>query len=182
MKVVSCVLALAVSWWMVGNALAGPVNSPATKSPAKSQSPCAEQVQGFQGLSPLKLTAAQQAKITELKKEYAPKFKEVRQSKEAVLTPAQKHARANVLSAAKAAKAAGKKPADMHKAVAAAIKLSPDQQAKMAKLDKSATALRAEVHKKILAILTPQQVAEWTKAGHNNAQPTKGSQPMATKH
>jgi Spy/CpxP family protein refolding chaperone len=184
MKVVSVVLALAVSWLMVGNVLAGPAKSPVTKSPAKSQSACAEQMHGFEGLSQLNLTAAQQAKITDLKKEYGPKFKEVRQSKEAVLTPAQKQARENVMSAAKAAKAAGKKPADTHKAITEAVKLSKDQQAKMAKLDKSATELRADVHKKILAILTPQQAAEWTKAGTSKCQPAKkeASQPMATKH
>jgi Spy/CpxP family protein refolding chaperone len=168
---IAVALALGISWVVAAKVLA----TPAKKAPTQSVAQCTEQVQGFEGLSQLNLTAAQQAKIMELKKEYAPKFKEVRQSRETVLTPAQKQARENVFSAAKAAKAAGKKPADMHKAVAAAVKLSPDQQAKMAKLNKTAMGLRAEVHQKILAILTPQQAAQWTKAGHNKCQPAKGS-------
>ena len=177
---VAVALALGVSWAVAAKVLA----TPAKKAPTQTAAQCAEQVEGFGGLDRLNLTAAQQAKITDLKKEYGPKFKDVRQSKDAVLTPAQKQARENVMSAAKTAKTVGKKPGDVHKAVAAAVKLSPDQQAKMAKLDKVAAGLRAEAHKRILAILTPQQAAEWTKAGASKCQPAKKetTQSMAGKH
>ena len=137
-------------------------------------------MEGFQGLNQLNLTADQQAKIAELKKEYGPKFKEIRQAKEAVLTPAQKQARDNVISAARAAKAAGKKPGNVRKAIAAAVNLTAEQQAKMAKLDKAAKELRAEVRTKVLSILTPEQVAQLKKARHHKCQQTKGSQSTAT--
>jgi Spy/CpxP family protein refolding chaperone len=159
----------------VGNALAGPGN----KCAAKDQASCARQM-GLQDLRQLNLTADQKAKLAELRKEYRPKFKEIHQAKQSVLTPAQKQAREEVLSAAKAARAAGKKPGNVRKAVAAAVNLTADQQAKMAKLDKAAATLRAELREKALAILTPDQVAELKqlkKARHHKAQPASGSQP-----
>ena len=67
MRFVSVVLAVAVSWLTVGNSLAWPGKGVSAKSQAKS----AEQTEGFQGLNRLNLTADQQAKIAELKKETA---------------------------------------------------------------------------------------------------------------
>jgi Spy/CpxP family protein refolding chaperone len=136
-------------------------------------------MEGLKDISQLNLTADQKAKIAELQKEYGPKFEKIRQAKEAVLTPAQQQARDNVISAAKAAKAAGKKPGNLRKAIAAAINLTGDQKAKLAKLDKAAATLRAERRAKALAILTPDQIAQLKqlkKARHNKSQQNGGSQ------
>jgi Spy/CpxP family protein refolding chaperone len=179
MRVVSVVLALAISLLTVGNALADTEKKCARKGHAQS----AERREGFGGLSRLNLSADQQAKVAELKKEYGPKFKEIWEAKKAILTPEQKKARDEAISAAKAAKAEGKKPGNVRKAIAAAVNLSPEQQAKMAKLDKAAAELRTEVRTKVLAVLTPEQVAqlkEMKKAHHHKCQREKGSQSTAT--
>ena len=121
----------------------------------------------------LDLTADQKAKLAELKQEYGPKLKEICQARQAVLTPEQKQARKDVLSAAKAARAAGQKPGNVRKAIAAAVNLSAEQKAKLAKLAKAAATLRAEVREKALSILTPEQVAELKQSKKPTARLTK---------
>jgi Spy/CpxP family protein refolding chaperone len=168
-------LALAVSSLAIGNALAEPEKKCAADNQAKN----AARMDMLRDISQLDLTADQKAKIAELKKEYGPKLKEIWQARQDVLTPEQKQARADVLSAAKAARAVGKKPGNVRKAVAAAVNLSAEQKAKLAKLSKAAATLRADARAKALSILTPEQLAqlkELKKARHK-AHQAGGSQP-----
>ena len=149
MRVVSSLLALAVSLMIVGNVLA------ADEAPARQgrrpQRPAADQWDMFKGLN---LTDDQKAKVEEIKKEYAPKVKEARQKMESILTDEQKKARAE---AAKAARAAGKNRDEVRKAAQDAAKVTDEQKAKMAEARKEAGALRKEIREKLTAILTPEQ-------------------------
>ncbi len=174
MRVASIVLALAVSSLAVGNVLA----EPGKKCAADNQARSAARMDMLRDIGRLDLTADQKAKLAELKQEYGPKLKEICQARQAVLTPEQKQARKDVLSAAKAARAAGQKPGNVRKAIAAAVNLSAEQKAKLAKLAKAAATLRAEVREKALSILTPEQVAELkqSKKTHRKAHQASGSQ------
>ena len=146
MRVVNIVLALALSSLAIGHVLADPgtPGTPGKKCPADNQGTSAQRMQLLPGLSRLDLTADEKAKFAELKKEYGPKLQEIRQAKEAVLTAEQKKARQERARRREGGCAAGKKPGNVRKAVAAAINVTADQKAKIAKLDKAAAVLRAE--------------------------------------
>ena len=146
---------------------------------AKSQAKIAEQMEGFEGLNQLNLTADQQAKIAELRRSTARSSRKSARPRRPS-DPGPETSPGQRRHPAKAAKAAGKKPGNVRKAIAAAVNLTAEQQAKMAKLDKAAKELRAEVRTKVLSILTPEQIAQLKKARHHKCQQSKGSQSTAT--
>ena len=143
MRFVASVLALAVAFTIVGKLSADDNAAPVTKSHH-------DHAMGmpFEMLKGLKLTADQKAKVKELGKEYAPKFKAAFEN---VLTDEQKTARKDAI---KAAKAEGKKGRELMKAAHEAVKLTDEQKAKV---KAAVEPLRKEAHEKIMAILTPEQ-------------------------
>jgi len=141
MRVVSSMLALAVSLLFVGPLWAADQTCPTTKPACHGHGSCGM-------LKGLNLSDEQKAKVKELWKEYQPKFKEAAGG---VLTTEQKKARDDAI---KAAKDAGKKGPEVFKAVRAAVKLTDEQKAKMKEAMKP---LRKELHEKVMAILTPEQ-------------------------
>jgi Spy/CpxP family protein refolding chaperone len=122
-------------------------------------------------LKPVTLTDEQKSKLEDLKKEYAPKLKEA-YAKEDVLTPEQKKAGQD---AQKAAKAAGKKGQDLKAAVADAVKKTDDQQKKEDEARKARTAVQNDMHKRIVALLTPEQRAQIAAA--RSKKPAKPATP-----
>ena len=105
MRVVSAMLALAVSLVLVGNLLAADEK----KAPAE-QEPRNRAINGLEFLRGLNLSDDQKAKVEEIKKEYAPKFKALEEKRAGILTADQKKAREEAAKAAKARRkeAAGK--------------------------------------------------------------------------
>jgi Spy/CpxP family protein refolding chaperone len=148
MRVVSTMLALVVSLWMVGNLAAQDKKAPEGKR--QHGAPMA-----WDMLRGLNLSDAQKAQVKDVKKDYEPKLKQARDS---VLTPEQIKAREEAL---KTAKAAGKKGKEVWQAVEAAMKVTDDQKAKMAK---AVEPLRKEVSEKVMAILTPEQLEKFKQA------------------
>lgn len=148
MRVVSAMLALAVSLALVGSLLAAD-----EKTPRESRNR-QQVVQGLEFLRGLNLSDDQKAKVEEIKKEYAPKFKALEEKREGVITADQKKARDE---AAKAAKDAGKGRRDVMEAGRAAMKLTDDQKTKLADIRKEAAALAKEVREKAMSILTDDQ-------------------------
>jgi Spy/CpxP family protein refolding chaperone len=152
MRVVSTMLALAVSLVIVGNLLA---------ADEKEGKHARRQPTGQGDLFPaamlksLNLTDDQKAKVKEVMSEYGPKLKEARES---ILTADQKKARDD---AAKAAKDAGKKPAEVFRAAMTAVTLTDDQKAKM---KETVAPLRKEAIEKVTALLTPEQQEQLQKA------------------
>jgi Spy/CpxP family protein refolding chaperone len=144
MRVVSVVLALAVSLAFVGQLLAADQACPTTKPEHNGH----QMMGAFGVLKGLNLTDEQKAKVKELRKEYMPKFKEAANS---VLTADQQKARD---AAIKTAKAAGEKGPAVFKAAKAAVQLTDAQKAKMKEAIKP---LKKELREKIKAILTPEQ-------------------------
>jgi Spy/CpxP family protein refolding chaperone len=112
-------------------------------------------------LKPLNLTDEQKTKVGELKKEYEPKFKEMRDKREAALTAEQKKARDDAM---KAAKDAGKQGPEVFRAGFQAVKLTDEQKDKMKKLGQEARALLEEVMGKVTPILTAEQKEQLEKA------------------
>ena len=153
MKVVSTVLALAVSLVVVGGVMA------ADKSAGREGKRAGGDV--FQRMDKmvkgLNLTDQQKTQYAALKTEYAPKVKEATQALDSVLTPEQKTARQE---AVKAGKAAGKSRKEVWKDAQAAVKLTDEQKTKLDEARKAAQALRKEIREKVMAILTPEQKAQ----------------------
>jgi Spy/CpxP family protein refolding chaperone len=154
MRVVSTVLALAVSLAVVGSLFA---QEKGKKGPREGKRPggAIERIDGM--VKNLNLTDDQKAKLEEIKKEYGPKLKEAGQKMETILTPEQKKARQE---AAKAAKQAGKSREEVQKEAQAAMNVTDEQKAKMADARKAIGALQKEVHEKVMSILTPEQKAQ----------------------
>ena len=159
MRVVSVVLALAVSLVFIGTLSAADQKGPTTKAEHQGNGSWGM----FKGLN---LTDAQKAKVEGLRKGYEPKFKAVADS---VLTADQKKARD---AAVKAAKDAGKKGPEVFKAVRDAVKLTDAQKTKMKEAMKP---LAKEFHEKMKAILTPAQQEQLktqiAKAEHHGGGP-----------
>ena len=153
MRVVSTVLALAVSLVMVGNLMAADKNA-AREGRHSGGAILAQLDEMVQGLN---LTDQQKAQFEAIKKEYAPKVKEAGAKMAGILTPEQKQARQEAM---KAAKAAGKSCAEARKEAQAAVKLTGDQKTKLAEVQKANLALRKEIRGKVMAILTPEQKAQ----------------------
>ena len=102
----------------------------------------------------LNLTDDQKAKLAELKKEYAPKIKELSGTFDKVLTADQKKARDD---ATKAAKDAGKSRREIFQAGMAAVKLTDAQKAKLADGRKAMQTLNKEITDQVNKVLTPDQ-------------------------
>jgi Spy/CpxP family protein refolding chaperone len=156
MRVVSMVLAVAVSLMMIGK-----VSAADDQKGPEGTRPHRPMIGQWDMLKGLDLTADQKAKLEELKKEYGPKFKEARQKADSILTEDQKKARSE---ARKAAQAAGKKGPEVWKDAQAAMKLTDEQKAKLAEARKTGAALGKEVHEKVMALLTPEQKEQLKKA------------------
>jgi Spy/CpxP family protein refolding chaperone len=130
----------------------------------------------------LNLTDDQKAKLAELKKEYAPKLKELAGTFDKVLTADQKKARDD---AAKAAKDAGKSRREIFQAGMEAVKLTDAQKAKLADGRKAMETLNKEIMDKVNKLLTPEQQEVLKKArphrGHRGNRGSSGDkQPAPT--
>jgi hypothetical protein len=133
-------------------------------------------------LRPVTLTDDQKAKISDLKKEYEPKLKEL-YSKQDVRTPDQKKAGQD---AAKAARAAGKKGQDVRTAVADAEKKTDDQKNQEQAIRKELRSLQNELHKRVVELLTQEQkdqVAAARKGGKSTTltKPDEATKPADAK-
>ena len=106
------------------------------------------------GLDQLQLTDAQKAKLKELRKEYAPKFQETLKKFSGVLTEDQKKVRKEAF---KAAATTGKDRKEAREVAEKALKLSPEQKAKLDDARKAMESLKKEVHEKALAVFTAEQ-------------------------
>jgi len=104
----------------------------------------------------LDLSAEQKEKLGKIREELGPKMKEIHDKlvESASLTEEQKNAGAEAM---KQAKEAGKKGREFFESLEAAIKLTPEQKEKMAKVDSEITALYKEHAAKAMEILTPEQ-------------------------
>jgi Spy/CpxP family protein refolding chaperone len=161
MRSVSVVLGLAASLFLAGNLLAADQSQPPQHGhhgpPGMGPSPM-ERVDEM--VKPLNLTDEQKAKIAELKKEYAPKFKEAHEKVDSILTPEQKKARQEAMQAARAA---GKKWREAQKEVQATMNLTSDQKTKLAAARKEMMSVGKEFHENVLSVLTPEQKAQLPK-------------------
>jgi Spy/CpxP family protein refolding chaperone len=180
LKAVSAVLALAASLVVVGSLWAadepsGPKDKPPMHHPQFS--PIDRMLRG------ITLTDAQKAKVEELKKEYAPKFKEAFGRPGDILTEEQKKVRDE---AVKAAKDAGKSEQEVWEAGRKAVKLTDEQKKKMAEIRgekgrKAMMALDKEVRDKLLSLLTPEQKKLFKKNNmpqkHRRGPPEGGQGP-----
>lgn len=118
----------------------------------------------FQVPKKITLSAEQQAKLQAIKDEYAPKLAAITAKQNEILTPEQRKARAEVTKANREAKKTGKQAQE---AVAAALKLTDEQQQKWTATQKDMQALRKEIEQKKRALLTPEQQAMLPKQGGN---------------
>jgi Spy/CpxP family protein refolding chaperone len=154
MRVVSTVLALAVSLAIASSLFAQDKEKKAPRE-GRGRGGAMDRIDGM--VRNLNLTDDQKAKLEEIKKEYAPKFKEAAEKSEGILTPEQKTARKEAM---KAAREAGKRGPEVRKEIEAAMKLTDEQKAKMADARKAMEALQKEVRGKVMEILTPEQKAK----------------------
>jgi hypothetical protein len=149
MRVVTAVLALAVSLVIAGGLWAADEKKPRQERNRERA------IDGLEFLRGLNLSDDQKAKVAEIKKEYAPKFKALEEKRAGILTADQKKARDE---AVKAAKAAGKTGQELFEAGRAAMKLTDDQKAKLAEVRKEVMALAKEVREKVVSsVLTADQ-------------------------
>lgn len=103
------------------------------------------------------LTAEQQTKLGEVKKEFESKVKEVITKQHDILTPEQRKAKAE---ATKAAKEAGKKGKDAQADIDAAVKLNDEQKKKTEEVGKELKELNHQIREKISTFLTTEQKAQ----------------------
>jgi Spy/CpxP family protein refolding chaperone len=162
LKAVSTVLALVVSLVVVGSLFAQERTRSEGRRGGQSILERIEKVKG------LNLTDEQKTKLAELKKEYAPKLKELAAKREGVTTAEQKKAREEAM---KAAKAAGKDRREVAEAGRAAVTLTDEQKAKMAEVRKAAGELNKEIGEKVTKLLTPAQQEVLKKARGNMRRP-----------
>ena len=173
MRTVSIVLALLMSLAIAGTLTAAePKKGPAGKGPATPATAF------LAALEKLNLTAEQKAKVEELTKQYVPKLAELTKKREAILTDEQKKARQEVQ---KAARDAGKSEQEALAAGRTAIKLTDEQQTKMAEMQKEMAAIMLELRQKATALLTPEQREQLQKQQPKaaGAEGKKGGKPPA---
>jgi Spy/CpxP family protein refolding chaperone len=166
LKTVSAVLALVVSLAILGN-FASAQERRRREGPRGGQQSMIDRIEKMKDL---KLTDDQKSKLAELKKEYAPKLKELAGKLEAVTTAEQKKARDEAM---KAAKAAGKKGREVFEAGTAALKLTDEQKAKTAECFKAMGELNKEIRDKVTKLLTPEQQEVLKKARGNMRGPRR---------
>ncbi len=159
MRVVSGVLALAVSLWIAGNLMAADNGKgPAGKGRPAWSGP-------FSFLSGLDLTADQKAKLEALNKEYQPKLTDASKAVESILTPEQKKAREAARKVAQRVIEEVRKACQ--KAVEEAVQLTPEQKAKVEEVKKQNSATYKEFRAKVMDVLTPEQQEQLKKKwGH----------------
>jgi hypothetical protein len=100
------------------------------------------------------LSAEQQTKFDELKKSLEPLLAEAIKKEEAVLSAEQRAARE---TAAKDAKAAGKKGKEIQAAVDEAVKLSDEQKSQLAETHKVVADLQKKAREGVMGLLTDEQ-------------------------
>jgi Spy/CpxP family protein refolding chaperone len=105
-------------------------------------------------LEGLNLTDEQKAKVEDVKKEFAPKAAEIAKKRLVIFTDEQKKARAE---AEKAAKEAGKSPAEIARAAREAVTLTDEQKSKLGEVGKEERELFTKRLEKIKEILTGDQ-------------------------
>jgi Spy/CpxP family protein refolding chaperone len=105
----------------------------------------------------LDLTAEQQAKIDEIRKEYRPKLAEIQKRRNEIMTPER---RKTEKEAKQSAKDAGKKGKKAKADVDAALDLSPAESEKLAAIEKERQALIAKINVEVRALLTEEQKAK----------------------
>ena len=120
------------------------------KKAAKGPDPLAKMLSGID------LTAEQQAKVGELKKEYGPKLADLQKRRFEVMTPDRRKVEKE---AKKLAKDAGKKGKEAKAAVEEALGLSPAERDRVASIQKEEQALRAQLTEQARALLTAEQKA-----------------------
>ena len=126
-----------------------------------------------QAVGKMTLSDEQKTKISELRQEIGPKFKEIMETMDGILTDRQKEARRE---AVEKANAAGKRGLEMVKEVQAALKLTDEQQKKLEEPLKKLTALQGEFVKKVMGVLNEEQKAELKKAlGGDGKKPAKAA-------
>ena len=122
-------------------------------------------IQWVQNNKDLNLTDDQKAKLADLQKQYAPKLKDLAQTREKIFSEDQKKARKE---AVEAARAAGKRGRDVWQAAEAAMKLTDAQKAKVADVRKTGQTLNKEIMDKVNKLLTPEQQDVLKKASHGH--------------
>ena len=105
----------------------------------------------------IELTDAQKAKLDELKKEYAPKLDEIDARIAPIMTPERQKTAAE---ARKKAQDDGKKGKEVQEAVAAALNLPAEDQAKLTEAMKDRSKLMKEINAKKMELLTDDQKAQ----------------------
>ncbi len=110
----------------------------------------------------LDLTAEQSTKLKEVVAQYTPKFRELNQKANGLLTDEQKKARNEANAKNKADGKTGKEAAA---AVAAALALTPEQQKTQAELQASTKELSRNLNQDVQALLTAEQKAKLKPAG-----------------
>ena len=110
----------------------------------------------------LDLTAEQQAKIEELRKEYRPKLAEIQKRRNEIMTPER---RQKEKEARQMAKDAGKKGKRAKADVEAALGVSPAESEKLAAIEKERQALIAKINAQVRALLTEEQKGKLPEPG-----------------
>lgn len=121
------------------------------KKAAKGPDPVGKMVAG------LDLTAEQQAKIDEIRKEYRPKLAEIQKRRSEIITPER---RKTEKEAQQAAKDAGKKGKQAKADVDLALGLSPAESERLAAIQKERQELIAKINVEVRALLTDEQKAK----------------------
>ncbi|MEN6451370.1 MAG: hypothetical protein ABFC96_12835 [Thermoguttaceae bacterium] len=146
MRAAGVVLGLAALLALAGNLLAAD-----GKKPAEGKH---REAPAFSFLKDVELTADQQAKVNEIRKECGRKLKALHEKRDGIVTADQNKA---AKEAAKEAKAAGKKQPEVLKAAVEAMKLTDDQKAKIKEVGKESRAVSKEAREKVMSILTAEQ-------------------------
>jgi hypothetical protein len=126
----------------------------APKTADKKDAPKATADSAFNIDKRITLDEKQQAQLEELKKEYAPKLKEINDKIGVVMTPERQKVAAEER---KRLAAEGKKGKEVNEAVMAALKLSEEEQAKLKEAQAERQKLVQEINKKKMALLTEEQ-------------------------
>jgi Spy/CpxP family protein refolding chaperone len=126
------------------------------KKAAKGPDPVGKMVAG------LDLTAEQQAKIDEIRKEYRPKLAEIQKRRNVIMTAER---RKTEKEAKQAAKDAGKKGKKAKADVDAALGLSAAESEALGDIEKERQALLAKINTDVRALLTDEQKAKLPEKG-----------------
>jgi len=174
MKVARLTFAWLLVSLMAGSALAQP---PAGRGSGRGRGPGGFGGGGFERLtdavSKMDLSADQKDKLETLKKEYAPKFKALREKSEKILTDDQKKARDEAMKAAREAKPDDRRAA--YGKIRDAVKLTDDQKKETESVMKDVRALFEEVQPKVSEILTDEQKAKLKEAMGSRTGGKRGS-------